>query len=139
MAVRTFWLEQPLEAPMARESDDIEKNETHELIASDKVEGTAVYSYSSEKLGVIRNFMVNKLSGEVEYAVLQFGGFLGIGEDYYPLPWDALTYDTDLKGYVVNIDKSILQDAPHYSSEEPVFDRDYGRRIYGAYGLEYPY
>ncbi len=66
---------------------DIATDETSELISSSKVEGTAVYSPEGDKLGTISNFMVNKLSGQVEYAVLQFGGLLGIGSDYYPLPW----------------------------------------------------
>ena len=71
-----------------------ETDETDRLIASNKVEGTAVYNRQGERLGSIYNFMVDKRSGQVEYAVLSFGGFLGIGEDYYPLPWKALTYDT---------------------------------------------
>ena len=69
-------------------------DETDRLIASNKVEGTAVYNRQGERLGSIYNFMVDKRSGQVEYAVMSFGGFLGIGENYYPLPWKALTYDT---------------------------------------------
>ena len=61
---------------------DIATDETDRLIASNKVEGTAVYNSEGEKLGSIYNFMVDKRSGRVEYAVLQFGGFLGLGSDY---------------------------------------------------------
>ena len=86
-------------------NQDVRADETNELIASDKVEGTDVYNMQGESLGKIENFMVNKRSGKVEYAVLQFGGFLGIGSDYYPLPWNKLTYDNDKDGYVVDIDK----------------------------------
>lgn len=118
---------------------DLPIDETDQLIASDKVEGTAVYNRQGEKLGSIHNFMVDKRSGEVEYAVLTFGGVLGMGEDYYPLPWEKLTYDTDKNGYVVDIDKSTLQNAPHYGRDQPRFDRGYGERVYGAYGLDYPY
>lgn len=119
---------------------DIATDETQQLIASNKVEGTAVYNRDGEKLGSIYNFMVDKLSGEVEYAVLSFGGLFGMGNDYYPLPWDVLTYDTDRGGYVVDLDKSVLEKAPHYSSgNEPPYDRAYGRQVYGHYGLEYPY
>src|SRR5262245_31424834 len=71
-------------------------DETDRLIASDKVEGTAVYNANGERLGSVCNFMVDKRSGQAEYAVMSFGGFLGIGDDYYPLPWKSLTYDTRL-------------------------------------------
>ena len=73
-------------------------DETDRLIASNKVEGTAVYDPQGERLGSIYNFMVDKRSGRAEYAVLSFGGFLGIGDDYYPLPWQSLNYDTGLGG-----------------------------------------
>ena len=115
-------------------------DETNRLIASNKVEGTSVYNRSGEKLGSIYNFMVDKRSGQAEYAVLQFGGLFGLGSDYYPLPWDVLTYETDQGGYVVDLDKTVLEKAPRYTSnDEPTFDRDYGREVYGYYGVNYPY
>ena len=118
---------------------DIETDESEELVASNKVEGTAVYDPAGDKLGTIYNFMVNKRSGRVEYAVLQFGGILGMGSDYYPLPWEVLSYDEEEEGYVVDIDKDALKDAPHYApNAQPEFDRSYGSEVYGAYGLEYP-
>jgi hypothetical protein len=92
--------------------------ETSQLIASDKVEGTAVYNRSGEKLGSVYNFMVNKRSGQVAYAVMSFGGFLGMGSSYHPLPWHELTYDTSLGGYVVNRTKEQLEGAPYYSASE---------------------
>ena len=85
-------------------------DETNRLIASDKVEGTAVYNTQGERLGSVYNFMVDKGSGQVEYAVMSFGGFLGIGDSYHPLPWKSLTYDTNLGGYVVDLDKNRLQE-----------------------------
>jgi sporulation protein YlmC with PRC-barrel domain len=113
---------------------------TDRLIASNKVEGTAVYNRDGEKLGSIYNFTVDKRSGEVEYAVLQFGGLFGIGNDYYPLPWDMLTYDMSQGGYLVSLDKAVLEKAPRYTADsEPRFDRDYGRQVYGYYGVDYPY
>jgi sporulation protein YlmC with PRC-barrel domain len=118
-------------------SDPVQANETRELIASNKVEGTAVYDYTGERLGTIDNFMVDKRSGNVEYAVLQFGGFLGIGSDYYPIPWSKLKYDTRQAGYVVDIDKELLADAPRYDDEEPAFDADYDRQINTHYGIAY--
>ncbi len=119
---------------------DIATDETNRLIASNKVEGTTVYNAQDEKLGSIYNFMVDKRSGKVEYAVLSFGGLFGLGADYYPLPWDVLTYDTDQGGYVVNLDKSVLEKAPRYAADnEPAFDRNYGREVYGYYGVNYPF
>jgi sporulation protein YlmC with PRC-barrel domain len=124
------------------DTDDTEIaiEETTELIASDKVEGTAVYDQAGEKLGAIHNFMVDKHSGQVEYAVLSFGGLFGLGTDHYPLPWDMLDYDTEKGGYVVDIDKETLEEAPRYAAgQEPEYDRDYGERIYDYYGFAYPY
>lgn len=118
--------------------DNTATDETNRLIASNKVEGTAVYNSQDERLGTVYNFMVDKRSGKVEYAVMSFGGFLGIGESYHPLPWDVLTYDTDQGGYVVNLDKEMLEKAPSYrSGEEPQYDRAYGEQVYGYYGVPY--
>ncbi len=110
-------------------------DETKRLIASNKVEGTAVYNRAGEALGSVYNFMVDKYTGQVAYAVMSFGGFLGLGESYHPLPWKALTYDTRLGGYVVDIDER-LKDAPSYrSGEDPFADPAFGERVRGHYGL----
>ena len=89
-------------------SRPLERDETGNLISSNKVDGTAVYATDGEKIGKIDHLMIGKRSGRVEYAVMNFGGFLGMGESHHPLPWDALDYDTDRGGYVVNIDKDRL-------------------------------
>ena len=118
--------------------DNTETDETDRLIASNKVEGTAVYNRQGNRLGSVYNFMVDKRSGKAEYAVMSFGGFLGIGESYHPLPWNVLTYDTDQGGYVVDLDKETLEKAPSYQSgEEPTYDRAYGERVYSYYGVPY--
>jgi sporulation protein YlmC with PRC-barrel domain len=88
--------------------------ETADLIASDKVEGTNVYRSNGETLGEIERVMIGKRSGRVAYAVMSFGGFLGIGEDYYPIPWSRLSYNDPLGGYEVNIDEEELRDAPKF-------------------------
>jgi sporulation protein YlmC with PRC-barrel domain len=116
----------------------IETDETDILIASNKVEGTAVYNREGEKLGSIYNFMVDKESGQVEYAVLQFGGILGLGSDYYPVPWGALEYDEEQEGYVIDIDKEFLDEAPRYSgTDAPRFTPAYAGEIDTAYGINY--
>jgi hypothetical protein len=113
-------------------------DETHRLIASNKVEGTAVYNRQGEKLGSVYNFMVDKQTGKVEYAVMSFGGVLGMGDSYHPLPWNVLTYDTNLGGYVVDLDKRALQEGPSYKSgQEPRYDRAYGEEVYRYYRVPY--
>lgn len=116
----------------------INTDETRDLIASNKVEGTAVFDRGGERLGAITNFMVDKRSGKAEYVVMQFGGFLGIGADYYPVPWSMLTYSTDHGGYVVDLSKEQIEDAPRYGdNDEPEYTADYGREVYGYYGMTY--
>lgn len=111
-----------------------------DLIASDRVEGTAVYNRQGDRLGKISNFMVDKKSGQVRYAVLSFGGFLGMGHDHYPLPWSMLTYDVAQGGYVVDLDKQLLDNAPRYTADHrPDYDEGYGRNVYQYYGLIYPW
>jgi sporulation protein YlmC with PRC-barrel domain len=113
-------------------------DETGRLIASNKVEGTAVYGRDGERLGSIYNFMVDKFSGRVEYAVMTYGGFLGMGTRYYPLPWRVLSYDTRAGGYRIHLCERDLRDAPSFDrNSEPRFDRDYGERVHGWYGLNY--
>jgi hypothetical protein len=113
-------------------------DETEQLIASNKVEGTPVYSRDGERLGSIYNFMVDKRSGQVEYAVMAYGGFLGLGQRYYPLPWRILSYDTREGGYRIPMREGDLERAPSFGREdEPRFNRDYGRRVHNWYGLDY--
>jgi hypothetical protein len=94
-----------------------EARETGSLIGSDKVEGTAVYGANDTKIGSIERVMIDKKSGRVSYAVLSFGGFLGIGDDHYPLPWQSLKYDTQLGGYRTGITETQLKGAPRYGND----------------------
>src|SRR3546814_12761727 len=93
-------------------SDALPIEETDRTIASDKVEGTAVYDLDGERLGHIHNFMIDKHSGEVLYAVMSFVCFLGIGEHYHPLPWKVLKFDEDRSGYSVGIYTAALKNGP---------------------------
>src|SRR2546430_16013351 len=95
-------------------------DETDRLISSDKVVGTTVYNLQGEHLGSVYNLMVDKVSGQVAYAVMSFGGFLGMGERYHPLPWTVLKYDVRQGGYVADLDRQRLQaSATHPSSSPP--------------------
>ena len=112
-----------------------EARETAGLIGSDKVEGTNVYGATGEKIGSIERVMIDKRSGHVAYAVLSFGGFLGIGNDYYPIPWESLKYDTGLGGYRTNLTEAQLKGAPKYAGTHWDWDdRARGRQVYDYYG-----
>lgn len=97
---------------------DVARTETTTLIAADKVEGTTVYDTRGNSLGSIDTLMIDKRSGRVAYAVLAAGGFLGMGQSYYPLPWEQMRYDTRQDGYVVDVTEAQLKSAPHAESAE---------------------
>lgn len=120
---------------------DLEARETERLIGSDKVEGTNVVRPNGETIGEIERVMIDKRSGQVAYAVMSFGGFLGMGEDYYPLPWSMLTYDENLDGYVVDLTEEQLRGAPRLNEtedDEMWSDRQWGQRVHDYYGAQ-PY
>ncbi|NPD69820.1 PRC-barrel domain-containing protein (plasmid) [Lichenicola cladoniae] len=105
------------------------------VIAASKVSGTSVYSEAGEKLGNVYDVMLNKVSGKAEYAILSFGGFLGIGDKYHPLPWNQLKYEPRQGGYVINLSRDRLEGAPAYAaSEMSVWDDLRGHDIDDYYG-----
>jgi hypothetical protein len=109
--------------------------DTHSLIASDRVEGTRVYGADGKHIGSIERLILGKRDGRVAYAVLSFGGFLGIGHDHYPLPWDKLSYDTQLDGYRIDLTKEQIEGAPSYADDDDTWYNDNGRRVYDYYGV----
>ena len=94
------------------------QNETVSLISAGRVQGTNVYNTSGDPLGEINDVMIDKRSGRIAYAVMSFGGFLGMGERYHPLPWGSLKYDTAQGGYVVGVTKEQLEKAPTVGRNE---------------------
>ncbi len=119
-------------------AEGVAVDETNRLISADKVEGTAVYNRGGDSLGSIYTVMIDKISGQVLYAVMSFGGFLGIGERYHPLPWKVLAYDTSRGGYVVDLTREQLEGAPTYGAgEEPWSTPGYGRNLHDYYGTPY--
>ena len=115
---------------------DARIRETHDLIASDKVEGTKVYGADNKHIGSIKRVIIEKRSGRVAYAILGFGGFLGVGEDHYPLPWAKLTYDENLGGYRTDVTSDQVERAPKYrGGEEFDWNEENGRRVYDYYGV----
>jgi len=110
------------------------KDTTGHAIAASQVNGTNVYNATGEKLGSVHDVILNKMSGKAEYAIMSFGGFLGVGDKYHPLPWSQLRYDTAQEGYVINLDRNRLQGAPAYApSEMMVWDDLRGRDIDAYY------
>ncbi|MBE7212285.1 MAG: PRC-barrel domain-containing protein [Gluconacetobacter diazotrophicus] len=106
-----------------------------DLIAASKVNGTAVYDQSGEKLGSVHDVMLEKVSGRAQYAILSIGGFLGIGDKYHPVPWKELTYDTGRGGFTVGLDKGRLEAAPSLDAGEVgTFDGTRGRAVDEYYG-----
>jgi hypothetical protein len=121
-------------APLAEAGQD----SIHRLIASNRVEGTAVYDRRGDKLGRIEYFMADKVTGQADYAVMSFGGLFGLGGKHYPIPWDMLEYDPAKGGYVVDLEKEKLEKGPSFAAgEEPAFDRRYDQRVYDYYGVIY--
>lgn len=98
---------------------------THNLIASDRVEGTPVRRPNGEKIGTIRRLMIDKLSGNVAYAVLLVGGFLAKDQKHLPVPWARLKYDPAQAAYLVDLTDDELKRAPAYEADE---EFDWGDR-----------
>ncbi|WP_245448704.1 PRC-barrel domain-containing protein [Bradyrhizobium ottawaense] len=89
----------------------------HHCISSEDIQGTEVYGADGKNIGEIDHLIIDKVSGRVAYAVMSFGGFVGLGHSHYPIPWGALTYDTSLEGFRTNITEQQLRDAPEFSDD----------------------
>lgn len=90
---------------------------TSAILAS-RVKGTAVYNNAGDKIGTVEDIVLDKQSNQIMFAALGFGGLLGIGEKYYPVPWSMLNYNADKGGYVVPLDKTIIDKAPAYDLKD---------------------
>lgn len=112
---------------------------THDHIRATTVNGTDVFSANGEHIGHIDDIVLSKTKGSAVYAVMSFGGFLGIGERYHPLPWQSLSYDETRGGYVVSVTREQLEGAPSYQrgSDPDWNDPDFASRVSRHYG--YPY
>jgi hypothetical protein len=109
-------------------SGDVARDETTTLISSSKIEGTSVYGHDREHLGSIHSVMIGKEDGRVAYAVLSFGGFLGLGTKYFPIPWSELTYVPGQDGYVTSLTEAQLTGAPNYDTADEAAWNDTGWR-----------
>jgi sporulation protein YlmC with PRC-barrel domain len=100
-----------IQAPASAASTEA-RAPTHPLIESNRIEGTRVYDRQGRHIGTIDHLVIEKVSGRVVYAVMSFGGFLGLGAHLYTVPWEKLHYDTGMGGYHTDITEAELQDAP---------------------------
>jgi sporulation protein YlmC with PRC-barrel domain len=96
-------------------------------IRATKVIGTSVNDPSGNKIGEVEDVMLDKLSNSILFAVVSFGGFLGMAEKYHPIPWGSLDYDEEEDAYVVNYTKDQLKAAPVASIDE--LTKDDGLRL----------
>lgn len=115
---------------------DAVEDYSHELISSAKVEGTRVLNTIGEKLGTVHSLMIHKQTGQVAYALLSFGGFLGIGTRVHPVPWERLDYDFRSHAYRIALTREQLEKAPtlHLDDAERPTSRSYDERMYQYYG-----
>lgn len=109
---------------------------TAALISSEKVEGTDVYGPDRDKIGSIDHLMIDKSSGHVGYAIMKFGGFLGLGQSAYPLPWGKLSYDNNLDGYIADVTEEQVKNAPDYD-EDSFKNRDWETKTHDHYQTRY--
>ena len=113
-------------------------NETDRMIASDRVEGASVYDKAAVNRGSVNNVMIDKFFGRIANVVISCGGFLGIGTDYYPLPWQKLTYDRIIGGYAMDLTPEQLARAPRYPSDQvPWTEPGYRPSAYDYYEVPY--
>lgn len=111
---------------------------SHQLISSARVEGTPVFNPAGEKLGTVHSVMIHKTTGQVAYALLAFGGFLGVGSHVHPIPWQMLTYNPERHGYVADITRQQIEDAPSLELDQADRPTESERPMY-AYWKFTPY
>jgi hypothetical protein len=108
------------------------------LMGADTLIGDSVVNGADEDLGDIKEIMLDMHSGQVAYAVLAFGGFLGMGEKLFAVPWQALHLDTVNKRFVLNIDKERLKNAPGFNPDAwpDMSDVQWANQIHTFYGTD---
>ena len=118
-------------------SGDVATDETGTLISSSKVTGTNVYNRQEEKLGSVYDVMLNKMNGQVAYAIMSFGGFLGMGSKYFAVPWSAFTLDAGEKRFILDVAKDRLENAPGFDKDHwpSMADRAWATELHAYYGV----
>ena len=111
-----------------------------DIMGAETLIGNFVYNLSDENLGDIKEIMLDMRSGRVGYAVLSFGGFLGMGDKLFAVPWNALKLDTENKRFTLNVEKERLEKAPGFDKNvwPNMADQAWAREIHSYYGTK-PY
>ncbi len=124
--------------PTPMTADDLPSHANHGLVTANRVIRAPVFDAEGERIGHVDDLSIDKASGQVRYALISFGGFLGIGEQIHPVPWAVLDYNTAWEGYVTPLDKAALKAAPNYSHDELAAlgggDSTYRDRLFAYYG-----
>lgn len=120
----------------AQYDQDNEPGPGPEIMAADTLEGDSVVNRQGEDLGKIKEIMIDVPRGQVAYAVLSTGGFLGIGDKYHAIPWRALTLDADHKCFILDVDKERLQNAPGFDKDNwpTMADATWATEVHRYYG-----
>lgn len=110
------------------------------LMGADTLVGNDVYNRDGQDLGAIKEIMLDMRSGRVSYAVLSFGGFMGMGKKFFAVPWEALTLDTENKRFVLDVTKDQLENAPGFDKDHwpDMADPTWEKSIHAHYGTR-PY
>lgn len=116
----------------------VEQGPGPELMGADTLIGNDVYNLQDENLGDVKEIMLDMRTGRVSYAVLSFGGFLGMGEKLFAVPWSALTLDTENKRFTLNVEKERLENAPGFNQDgwPNMADPSWAQGIHDYYGTK---
>nr|WP_171948188.1 PRC-barrel domain-containing protein [Bradyrhizobium erythrophlei] len=117
----------------------MQERQTSSLITSDRVEGMPVYDARGKRIGKVERLMIDKLTGLIAYAILSFGGFLGIGADQYPIPWSMLTDNEKPDGFQLDVNEEQLKNAPKIEQGETweQANRDRNQDVYDYWEVRY--
>lgn len=115
-----------------------EPTESTPVLVEAETSGLKVRSRDGDDLGHVKALMVEKRTGQSVYAVLSLGGFLGLNKSYYPVPFSTLAYDGGEDGYIMTIDRRMLEGGPSWANSPPEFNQAYADRVSGYYGLQPP-
>jgi sporulation protein YlmC with PRC-barrel domain len=109
------------------------------LLSSSSITHDKVRNTQNENLGRIEDLMINTETGQIEYAVLSFGGFLGMGDKYFAIPFQAFTVDREEECLILNVDKERLKDAPGFDKDNwpNMADPQFRDQVHSHYGYEY--
>jgi sporulation protein YlmC with PRC-barrel domain len=126
------------EAHMTR-SDTTNTSGHAPVLSASSITGTKVLNPAGEQLGSIEDLMLDTDTGDIAYAVLSFGGFLGMGDKLFAIPWEALTIDTAAHSFVLDLDREKLEQAPGFDKDDwpTTADSTWMRDLHRHYGFEY--